>query len=105
WDDDETIGWVYEFFTPREVIDRLRKASAAPRDSYEMAVRNQFFTPRYVVEFLTDNTLGRLWSEMRGGETRLPASTRFFVPPDAPTPRAKKDPRDIRVLDPACGSG
>ena len=35
------------------------------RNSYELAFRNQFFTPRYVVEFLTDNTLGRIWYEMR----------------------------------------
>ena len=42
----------------------MREESSAPRNSRELAVRNQFFTPRYVVEFLTDNTLGRLWYEM-----------------------------------------
>jgi hypothetical protein len=36
-----------------------------------MAFRNQFYTPRYVVEFLTDNTLGRTWYEMRQGNTGL----------------------------------
>ena len=36
----------------------MREESVAPRNSREMAVRNQFFTPRYVVEFLMDNTLG-----------------------------------------------
>ncbi len=34
-------------------------------------MRNQFFTPRYVVQFLTDNTMGRIWYEMRRGETCL----------------------------------
>ena len=37
----------------------MREASQAPRDSRELAVRNQFFTPRYVVDFLVQNSLGR----------------------------------------------
>ena len=49
----------------------MRDGFAAPRNSRELAVRNQFFTPRYVVEFLTDNTLGRIWYEMTRGETSL----------------------------------
>ena len=115
----------------------MRKASAAPRNSRELAVRNQFFTPRYVVEFLTDNTLGRIWYEMRKGDTALKDTCRYLVrrpnevfyrrdAEDAEcfieesssalsaSPRCnsiivphreKKDPRDLKVLDPACGSG
>ena len=44
-----------------------------------MAVRNQFFTPRYVVEFLTENTLGRLWHEMRRGESEIERRCSFMV--------------------------
>ena len=44
----------------------MREESQAPRNSRELAVRNQFFTPRYVVRFLFDNTLGRIWQEMLG---------------------------------------
>ena len=107
----------------------------APRNSRELAVRNQFFTPRYVVEFLTDNTLGRLWYEMTQGQTVLTDQCRYLVRrpneiflqsgEEAPTQeeaqeelsqeellqqpvyipfRALKDPRDITMLDPACGS-
>ena len=61
WVEDETIGWIYQYFNPQEERRAMRKASQAPRNSRELAVRNQFFTPRYVVEFLTDNTLGRTW--------------------------------------------
>src|SRR5262249_33810033 len=69
--------------------------------------RNQFFTPRYVVQFLTDNTLGRLWFEMRGGQTCLVEQCDYLVrSADEPAqPRPETDPRDLRVLDPACGSG
>ena len=79
WSEDETIGWVYQYFTPKELRDQARKESQAPRNSYELAFRNQFFTPRYVVEFLTDNTLGRIWYEMRKGNTRLKDECRFMV--------------------------
>jgi len=149
WEQDETIGWVYQFFNGQEERRKMREESQAPRNSRELAVRNQFFTPRYVVQFLTDNTLGRIWYQMRRGETRLreldylvrressvvsrqssdgeslvvshqssagaiPADDRRPTTDDAfaddrrPTTddqRPKKDPRDLRVLDPACGSG
>ena len=83
WQEDETIGWLYQYFNSRDEIDRMRKkelgGSPSPRNSRELAVRNQFFTPRYVVEFLTDNTLGRIWYEMQQGETVLKDECRYLV--------------------------
>jgi hypothetical protein len=137
WSQDETIGWVYQYFTPKELRDQARKESDVPRNSYELAFRNQFFTPRYVVAFLSDNTLGRIWYEMRQGETKLNDQCRYMVRRPAevflragqPVPkdgtaknhdlsqdellklpyyiphRSKKDPRELKILDPACGSG
>jgi hypothetical protein len=107
WGEDETIGWVYQFFNSGEERRQMREESQAPRNSRELAVRNQFFTPRYVVQFLTDNTLGRLWLEMYGEKTRLNSICEYLVrPADEPIQsRPKKDPRDLRILDPACGSG
>jgi hypothetical protein len=136
WNEDETIGWVYQYFTPKELRDKARKESQAPRNSYELAFRNQFFTPSYVVQFLTDNTLGRTWYEMRQGETVLKQQCQYLVrrpnevflevgeavpetenngeelsqtellqQPFNIQYRPKKDPRDIKILDPACGSG
>jgi len=107
WGEDETIGWVYQFFNGQDERKKMREESQAPRNSRELAVRNQFFTPRYVVQFLTDNTLGRIWYEMRGTKTVLAEKCEYMVrkPGEEFVPRAKKDPRDLRVLDPACGSG
>src|SRR6266702_6899005 len=79
WAEDETIGWVYQYFTPKELRDQARKESQAPRNSYELAFRNQFYTPRYVVQFLTDNTLGRIWYEMHQGNTRLKEQCSYLV--------------------------
>ena len=111
WAEDETIGWVYQFYNSKEERQAMRDpkqgGSQAPRNSRELAVRNQFFTPRYVVQFLTDNTLGRIWYEMRGGNTRLAERCEYLVrqPDETWEPRPKKDPRDLSILDPACGSG
>ena len=79
WTEDETIGWIYQYFNSKEERQAMRKASSAPRNSRELAVRNQFFTPRYVVEFLTDNSLGRIWYEMRVGDTRLVNECDYLV--------------------------
>jgi len=136
WDEDETIGWIYQYFTPKELREKSRKESRAPRTSYELAFRNQFYTPRYVVQFLSDNTLARTWYEMRKGETRLADQCEYMVrrpteiflgPGEEPPPeqehdgdlsqeellkqpayvrhRENKPPWEIKVLDPACGSG
>lgn len=134
WAEDETIGWIYQYFNSQEERKKMRDASQAPRNSRELAVRNQFFTPRYVVEFLTDNTLGRIWYEMTKGQTKLVDECEYlvkrpneiFLSEDEQAPaqksteglsqeellqqtvyiehRALKDPRDIKMLDPACGS-
>jgi hypothetical protein len=78
WTEDETIGWIYQYFNSNEERQAMRQ-SRAPQNSRELAVRNQFFTPRYVVEFLTDNTLGRIWYEMTKGETSLIDNCRYLV--------------------------
>ncbi len=85
WGEDETIGWVYQYFNGEDERRKMRDESQAPRNSRELAVRNQFFTPRYVVEFLTDNTLGRTWYEMRQGESRLRDECRYLVRRKHPT--------------------
>jgi hypothetical protein len=133
WDADETLGWLYQYFNSDAERQEMRARSRAPRTSREMAVRNQFFTPRYVVEFLTDNTLGRRWLDVAGTSEALLARCRYLtlkaetVPAAAPAvtpastapaperratpalneepePFALPDPRALRVLDPACGS-
>lgn len=136
WTEDETIGWIFQYFYSEEDRKKAGKGKRPPKDSYELAVRNQFFTPRYVVEFLTDNTLGRIWYEMRQGNTILKKNCQYLIQrpnevflrlgenspstsiddDNAPYEdlvkaplyidhRPKKDPRNLLILDPACGSG
>ncbi|MBK8754671.1 MAG: BREX-1 system adenine-specific DNA-methyltransferase PglX [Candidatus Competibacteraceae bacterium] len=107
WSEDETIGWIYQYFNSQEERRAMRQASQVPRNSRELAVRNQFFTPRYVVEFLVDNTLGRLWFNATGGATDLRERCQYLLvkPDEAPQAAIKlRDPRTLKLLDPACGS-
>ena len=123
WSEDETIGWIYQYFNSKEERKAMRDASQAPRNSRELAVRNQFFTPRYVVEFLVDNTLGRLWFNATGGVTGLRERCQYLLVKPDETQSARpelvegrsstssdrtgtklRDPRTLKLLDPACGS-
>ena len=99
WATDETIGWIYQYFNSKEERKAMRDASQAPRNSRELAVRNQFFTPRYVVEFLVDNTLGRLWFNATGGQTHLRDRCQYLLVKPDEHPQAS-----LKLLDPACGS-
>lgn len=120
WAEDETIGWVYQYFNSGDERDKMGRGKRPPANSRELAIRNQFFTPSYVVQFLSDNTLGRIWYEMRKGDTELGNVCEYMVrqvgevfADEALTEGSKitvrhrpaKDPRDLRVIDPACGSG
>jgi hypothetical protein len=107
WAEDETIGWIYQYFNSKEERKAMRDASQAPRNSRELAVRNQFFTPRYVVEFLVDNTLGRLWFNATGGKSALAGRCQYLLvkPGEQPIASSRlRDPRTLKLLDPACGS-
>jgi hypothetical protein len=128
WAEDEIIGWIYQFYNA-EQKEAIRKRGR-PRRPAEVAVINQFFTPRWIVKFLVDNTLGRLWLEMHPDSEQVRAKCDYLVPeplgadeignqgdrgfrlapdspinnPKAPPRREPKRPQDIRLIDPACGT-
>lgn len=107
WKEDETLGWMFQDYNSLEERRKMREASNKPRNSREMAVRNQFFTPEYVVRFLTDNSLGRIWYEMTRGESRIgEEQCRYMIrrPGEPLEERKLKEPTEILSLDPTCGS-
>lgn len=103
WSAPDCLGWVYQFFNTREERAAMRAASTAPRDSRELAVRNQFFTPRYVVDFLVQNSLGRRLIDVDPDSPLLADLPLLIDPPTAKG--AAADLNEVAVLDPACGSG
>ncbi len=78
WAEDEIIGWLYQFYNA-EHKEAVRKRGR-PRRPAEVAVINQFFTPRWIVKFLVDNTLGRLWLEMHPDSARVREKCDYLVP-------------------------
>lgn len=127
WQADDILGWIYQYYQEeaREAFRRGRgRGRRREADADEMAAINCLYTPHWVVRVLVDNTLGRLLLEREGRveeasrrrwsteELRKPAGKtvgefcRYLVPPAGPAePRVPKPLRDIKVLDPACGSG
>lgn len=97
WVEPEALGWSYQFFNSDDEIDKAREGS--PRTSRDLAIRNQFFTPGYVVSFLVDNTLGRRLLE-GGYDVEVPLLEGEVDRGSRPIELA-----NITVLDPAVGSG
>ena len=107
WKEDEPLGWMFQAYNSLEERRKMREESNKPRNSHEMAVRNQFFTPEYIVRFLTDNSLGRIWYEMTGGQSRIGEEQCLYMvrrPDEVIEERAIKEPTEILSMDPTCGS-
>ena len=102
---EETVGWVYQAFNAEE----LQAAFAGAREQgkkfepEDIPAVTQLFTIRWVVRFLVQNTLGRLWVEMHP-DSRLKDLLDYLVPVKKTQPRPLKLARDISFLDPCCGS-
>ena len=108
WHQDDIIGWIYQYYNDlardeyKEAKRKGLKRQPAPDD---IPVINQFYTTPWIVKFLVDNALGRLWLEMHP-ESKLKDMCTYYSPlRTSPQPREAKSVREIKVLDPACGSG
>jgi hypothetical protein len=103
---EETVGWVYQFFNAEEkeeAFGRVFKKKQKFKNE-DIAAATQIFTPRWIVEFLVQNSLGRFWATMHP-ESRLIDEMLSLVPlPLEPRRSALKAAKDIRVLDPATGT-
>jgi type I restriction-modification system DNA methylase subunit len=106
WGEEETIGWIYQYFNEQEkadVFNRLYKKKQKIRPE-DIPAATQLFTPRWIVKFLVQNTLGRQWMQMHP-DSRLGTALDYLVPLAGEIPPEKMKPvREIEVLDPACGT-
>lgn len=104
----EIVGWMYQYYVSErkdEVFASFKKGKKAERDS--IAPATQLFTPNWIVRYLTENSLGRLWM-LNKPDSELPKDMPYFVKPDEDAETEFKkisSPEDIAVVDPACGSG
>lgn len=104
WSKVEILGWMYRFYNS-EVKDEFFKSKrkATARD---IAPATQLFTPEWIVRYMVENSLGRLWM-LNFPESNLAENWEYYIQPDA----EHEDfihidgPEEITLCDPACGSG
>lgn len=101
----EVVGWLYQFYNAdlKEKVDK----SKSKIDATNVAPKTQLFTPDYIVRYLVENSLGRLWLRSRPSSLLRDDMT-YFVEPVAEeqdTGVKVASPEEIRIVDPACGSG
>ncbi|MBT9546704.1 MAG: BREX-1 system adenine-specific DNA-methyltransferase PglX [Candidatus Sericytochromatia bacterium] len=103
----EVIGWLYQYYITEkkdEVFENLKKGKKINPDSIPAAT--QLFTPHWIVRYLVENSLGRLWLLNRP-QSKLAKQMDYYIPPEVPETEFLhiQKPEDLKVCDPACGSG
>ncbi|RXT01882.1 BREX-1 system adenine-specific DNA-methyltransferase PglX [Acinetobacter junii] len=117
WSDVQIIGWLYQFYISEkkdQVIGKVVKSEDIP-------AATQLFTPNWIVKYLVQNSVGRLWM-MAQPDSTLASEWEYYIQPaeqsDEVNAQLKQlidvrisedgdtlNPESITVLDPACGSG
>lgn len=101
----EIVGWMYQYYVSERKDEYLAAKRKATRE--DLAPATQLFTPEWIVRYLTQNSLGRLWM-LNHPESNLASQMEYFIAPEdgAETEFRKVDsPEEITIVDPACGSG
>lgn len=101
WQSDDVLGWLYESYNNYKKA--AHKASGDKTEYNKVSIQSQVYTPRWVVQFLVDNSLGKLYLEMYpDSEIR-----HKYKIAQAPTTqlRERKPLHEIRMIDPSTGSG
>ena len=103
---EETVGWVYQFFNAEEKNAAFDKVFKKKKkfEKADLPAATQVFTPRWIVRFLVENSLGRLWLAMHP-DSQLAEKLSYLVPlPASPPTTSLKPAKEILVLDPATGT-
>lgn len=112
-DDDcqnvEVMGWLYQFYiTDRKDDAEKKKSKKGGLKSDEQAAATQLFTPHWVVRYMVENSLGRIWMTLHPESRLIDKMPYFIATPEGQTDTIPEDihsVRDIRFIDPCMGSG
>ena len=103
----ELIGWLYQFYISEKkdaVFDGLKKNRKITPENIPAAT--QLFTPHWIVRYLVENSLGRLWM-LNHPHSRMVEKMEYYIQPEQVETdflRINK-PEELKLCDPACGSG
>lgn len=101
----EIIGWLYQFYISEWNEELIQSKKVYKKD--EIAPASQLFTPKWIVQYMVDNTLGQLWSEI-DPSTKILKGLQFYIKPaykDQLPEREKVSIEKIKFFDPCAGSG
>ncbi|WP_285183826.1 BREX-1 system adenine-specific DNA-methyltransferase PglX [Rhodococcus sp. MEB032] len=105
--DVEVIGWLYQFYISErkdEVFAGFKKNRKAGAE--EIPAATQLFTPHWIVRYLLENSLGRLWMLNRPTSRLVDQMDYYIAPIEEETDFLRiSGPEELTVIDPACGSG
>ncbi|RIW32680.1 BREX-1 system adenine-specific DNA-methyltransferase PglX [Bacillus salacetis] len=115
WSQIEIIGWLYQFYIAEEkdrVFANLKKNVKISKETLPAAT--QLFTPKWIVKYMVENSLGKIWVE-GNPENNLKSQLKYFLEEATQEDQVKKElqkirdsqknPEEITFLDPSCGSG
>lgn len=110
WEQVEVIGWLYQFYISEKKDDVIGKVVK----SEDIPAATQLFTPNWIVQYLVQNSVGRQWLQTYP-DSSLKGKMPYYIEPAEQTPEVRAqlaaitpssiEPENIKVLDPACGSG
>ncbi|MDD4950491.1 BREX-1 system adenine-specific DNA-methyltransferase PglX [Sulfuricurvum sp.] len=105
--DVEVIGWLYQFYISEkkdQVFEGIKNNKKVTPENIPAAT--QLFTPHWIVQYMVENSLGRLWM-LNNPSSKLIEKMDYYVKPKTPESDYLKiaSPQELKVCDPACGSG
>lgn len=106
--DVEIIGWLYQYYisAKKDAVFEALKKKKKKIGADDIPAATQLFTPHWIVRYLVENSLGRLWL-LNNPNSNLKSKMEYYIEPEeAETDFLKiSSPEEIKVCDPACGSG
>ena len=100
----EILGWMYQYYNSQAKDDFFKSKAKATADT--LPVATQLFTPEWIVRYMVENSLGRLWM-LNNPQSGLRERMEYYIEPDAEHEDFIRinGPEEITLCDPACGSG
>ena len=102
----ELIGWLYQYYNSEkkdEVFEGLKKNKKITKENIPAAT--QLFTPDWIVKYMVENSLGKLALESTGINENLKNNWKYYIDSEKEENSEKIKIEDIKILDPAMGSG
>ena len=105
----EIMGWLYQFYiTDRKADAEVKKTKKGGLKSDEQAAATQLFTPHWVVRYMVENSLGRIWMTLHPNSRLKEEMPYYILTPEGQTDTIPEDihsASDIKFIDPCMGSG